>query len=487
MTARTQTTPAGNPPSSPGGLHQGLGRRQMALLGLGSALGTGLFLGAGGAISLAGPGVLISYAIGALIAVTVAFALGEMVSALPVQGSFGTIAARYLGPAAGFVVRWMYWLALIVGIGGEVVAAGIYLRFWWPQIPVWAVVTLFVVAVTAVNSAGVRNFGATESVLSMIKASAVVAFIVIGCVLILFGLPQRPATGVGNWTAHGGFLPEGATAIWLAMSVVVFSFAGIELVAISAPEAKEPGPALRTAVRSLVLRLTLFYLGAIAVMLAVTPWPALAGGHDSEHSPFVVMFDAAGVPAAASVTNFVILATALSAANANLYAAGRMLHSLGGDGYAARPLGRTTARGVPRRAIVVSALAVLLVTALVSARGSRLFSLLLALGTFGVIAVWIIVLCTLLAFRKDAGRPASSLRLPGGSVIPVLGICALLSIYATGVRLPDMRLACYVGFPALLVLFAAHRVLVRARSRTRSRDGFEEAPAGGSEEVRTGG
>ncbi|MBL1120642.1 amino acid permease, partial [Streptomyces sp. 110] len=285
----------------------------MALLGLGSALGTGLFLGAGGAISLAGPGVLISYAIGALIAVTVAFALGEMVSALPVQGSFGTITARYLGSAAGFVVRWIYWLALIVGIGGEVVAAGIYLRFWWPQIPLWVVATMFIVAVTGVNAIGVRNFGTTESVLSMIKACAVVAFIIIGVVLIVFGLPHHRATGVSNWTAHGGFLPEGTTAIWLAMSIVVFSFAGIELVAISAPEAKEPGPSLRAALRSLIVRLTLFYLGAIAIMLAVTPWRALAGDHSTEHSPFVVMFDAAGIPAAASVTNFIILTTALSA------------------------------------------------------------------------------------------------------------------------------------------------------------------------------
>ncbi|WP_230993848.1 amino acid permease, partial [Streptomyces endocoffeicus] len=312
MTAQTETT-RGENRASQGGLQQGLGRRQMALLGLGSALGTGLFLGAGGAISLAGPGVLISYAIGALIAVTVAFALGEMVSALPVQGSFGTITARYLGSAAGFVVRWIYWLALIVGIGGEVVAAGIYLRFWWPQIPLWVVATMFIVAVTGVNAIGVRNFGTTESVLSMIKACAVVAFIIIGVVLIVFGLPHHRATGVSNWTAHGGFLPEGTTAIWLAMSIVVFSFAGIELVAISAPEAKEPGPSLRAALRSLIVRLTLFYLGAIAIMLAVTPWRALAGDHSTEHSPFVVMFDAAGIPAAASVTNFIILTTALSA------------------------------------------------------------------------------------------------------------------------------------------------------------------------------
>ncbi|MBI0375107.1 amino acid permease, partial [Streptomyces albiflaviniger] len=351
----------------------------------------------------------------------------------------------------------------IVGIGGEVVAAAIYLRFWWPQIPPWVAVTVFAVAVTAVNAAGVRNFGNAESVLSMIKAFAVVAFIIIGAVLIVFGLPDRPATGVGNWTAHGGFLPEGTLAIWLVMSIVMFSFAGVELVAISAPEAKEPGPALRGALRSLIVRLTLFYLGAIGVMLAVTPWPRLAGGHSTESSPFVMMFDAVGIPAAASVTNFIVLVTALSAANANLYASGRMLHSLGSDGYAPAALGATTERGVPRRAIVVSAVGFLATAALTGAMGDRVFPLLLAFGTFGVIAVWIIILCTLLAFRKDAQRPPSTLRLRGGKVTPLLGIAALLSVYATGIYVSEMRLACYVGGPSLLVLAGAYYTLVRGR------------------------
>lgn len=446
---------------SGGGLRRGLGKQQMALLGLGSALGTGLFLGAGAAISTAGPAVLISYAVGALIALVVAYALGEMVSALPVQGSFGTLAGRYLGPFAGFSVRWIYWVALIVGIGSEVVAAAIYLRFWWPDVPLWLAVLVFAAAVTAVNLTGVGTFGTAESVLSAIKAFAVVAFVVIGVVLIVFGLPDHPATGVSNWTAHGGFVPEGALSIWLVMAIVLFSFAGIELVAVTAPEAKEPGSALRTALRTLVLRLALFYLGAIAVMLAVLPWTGYAPGHSAESSPFVTMFAAAGIPAAASVTNFVVLVTALSAANANLYAAGRMLHSLGDDGLAPRALGTTTGRGVPRRAVLVTSLGFLATAGLTALFGARVFAVLMSLGTFGVIAVWIVILLTLLAFRKDATRPASTLRLRGGAVTPLLGVVALLSVYATGIFVPEMRLACYVGGPALVVLAVGYGVFVR--------------------------
>ncbi|MFE0422166.1 amino acid permease [Streptomyces sp. NPDC058953] len=468
---RRPTAPAAPAATEPDGggneLRRGLGRRQMALLGLGSALGTGLFLGAGAAISVAGPAVLISYAAGALIALVVAYALGEMVSAYPVRGSFGAIAGRFLGPFAGFSVRWIYWVALIVGIGSEVVAAAIYLRFWWPDVPLWAAVLVFAGAVTAVNTAGVRNFGTTESVLSAVKAFAVVAFIVIGTVLIVFGLPERPATGIGNWTGHGGFVPEGPLAIWLVMAIVLFSFAGIELVAVSAPEAKEPGPALRTALRTLVLRLTLFYLGAIAVMLAVLPWTEITPGHGTEASPFVTMFDAAGIPAAASVTNFVVLVTALSAANANLYAAGRMLHSLGDDRLAPRALATTTAHGVPRRAVLVTAAGFLVVAGVTAIFGDRVFGVLLALGTFGIVAVWIVILLTLLAFRREPDRPPSTLRLRGGRLTPLLGVAALLSVYATGFAVPEMRLACLVGVPALLVLAGAYTLLTRRRGRVQ--------------------
>ncbi|WP_327181491.1 amino acid permease [Streptomyces sp. NBC_01334] len=452
-----------------GGLHRGLSRRQMALLGLGSALGTGLFLGAGAAISVAGPGVLISYAAGALIALTVAFALGEMVSAHPVQGSFGAIAARYLGPFAGFAVRYIYWIALIVGIGSEVVAAALYLRFWWPDMPLAVTVLILAAAVTLVNLAGVKSFGSAESGLSLIKAAAVVAFIGIGCILIVFGLPDKPATGVTNWISHGGLVPEGALALWLVMAIVVFSFAGIELVAISAPEAKDPGASLRSALRSLVLRLTLFYLGAIAIMLAVIPWPQLASGHGTRTSPFVMMFSAAGIPAAATVTNLVILITALSATNANLYAAARMLHSLGCDRLAPSALGVTTARGVPRRAVLVSSLGFLATAGLTAVFGPRVFSVLMSLGAFGVIATWIIILLTLLAFRRNAERPPSTMHLRGGRITPIMGIAALLSVYGTGFFVPDMRLACMVGVPALLGLLLAYRLFLR-RSATAGSD-----------------
>lgn len=443
------------------GLQRALGQRQMTLLGLGSALGTGLFLGAGATIGIAGPAVLISYAAGALIAMTVALALGEMVSALPVRGSFGALAARYLGPFAGFAVRYLYWLGLIAGIGSEAVAAALYLRFWWPQLPLAVAVVGFAALVTAVNLVGVRSFGTAESVLSAVKVLAVLAFLGVGLVLVFFGLPQWPATGISNWTAHGGFFPQGGLSVWLVMAVVVFSFAGIELVAISAPEAKNPAKSLRTAMRSLIVRLSLFYLGALGIMLAVLPWQKLAGGHTVEQSPFVVMFAAAGIPVAATVTNVIVLVTALSAVNANLYAATRMLHSLGSDRLAPASLGATDRHGVPRRAVLVSACGLLLTAVLAGALGSGIFTVLLALGSFAVIATWITILLTLLSFRRDGQRPPSAIRLRGGRLVPALGITALLSVYGTASYVPEMRTACLVGVPVLLTLALAYRALVK--------------------------
>jgi L-asparagine transporter-like permease len=209
-TSPSDADPTGSDPEQ---LRRLLGRRQIVLLGLGSALGTGLFLGSGQSVAGAGPAVVLSFVAGTLIAGVVAFALGELSSVHPVRGSFGTIAARYPGPWAGFTVRWLYWLALVAATGGEVVAAAVYLRYWWPELPLGLAVAVLSLLLTAINTVNVGAFGRTEAALSLIKVIAVVVFVVMGVVLIAFGLPGRPATGLGNLTADGGFFPHGVGAI----------------------------------------------------------------------------------------------------------------------------------------------------------------------------------------------------------------------------------------------------------------------------------
>lgn len=303
-----------------GGLRRSLSHRRMTMVAMVSALGTGLFLGSSTAISVAGPAVIVCYAIGALLAVVVGLALGEMTSAHPVEGAFGALARMYLGPTAGFVSRWAYWAAAVVAIGGEVVAAATYLRFWWPELPLAVGIGLLAATVLGVDLSSVRVFSATETYLSAVKVVALAAFILVGGLLILVGTPTSPAVGFANLTADGGFFPNGYVSVWLAMAVVVFAFVGVEVIGITAAEALEPQRSVRTAVRSLVWRLAFFHVAAITVIVTLVPRrQAAAADGDVLTSPFVRVFTDIGLPAAAAVTNVVVLIAALSAANANLY------------------------------------------------------------------------------------------------------------------------------------------------------------------------
>lgn len=448
-------------------LRRALGRQQMVLLGLGSALGTGLFLGSGQSIATAGPAVILSFAAGAIIAAAVGFALGEMCSVHPVRGSFGTISARYLGRWAGFGVRWTYLFALLGGIGSEVVAAALYLQYWWQQVPLWVAVVALAVLLAVVNLRTVRAFGTVEAVLSGVKVLAILAFLIIGVLLIVFGLPGSERTGVTNWTAHGGFFPNGRLAVWLVMATVIFSFTGVELVAISSAEAVDPARTVRVAIRSLITRLALFYVGAIAVIVAVLPWTRAAQAIGVQQSPFVTFFAAVGTPAAATVTNALVLIAAVSAANANLYAATRMLHSLAHDGFAPRTLSATNTRGVPVTAVAASLIGLVIAAILAAYAPESAFTILISLASFGIIAVWVTILATLVAFRRSGGGSAATVRLPGGAVTAVITIVALLSVYGTGFFVPDMAFACAVGVPFLVLLAAAYLLVSRRRVPAR--------------------
>jgi hypothetical protein len=264
------TVPSSNEvPAAEGGLQRRLGRRQMTMLGLGGAIGTGLFLGSGLAISEAGPGVIIAYAACALIALVIAFALAEMVSVHPAAGSFGMLAGKYLGPWAGFVVQWTYWAIQAIAIGGEMIAIGIYVQFWWPQLPLWLPVAVCSIALLVINAITVSLFGEVEYWFAMIKVVAIVAFILIGAAYLFFGLPGHASPGAANFTVHGGFLPKGWSGLGLAFVFVIFSYIGTEVVAVTAAESKDPARDIPRAARSMIVRLSLFYIIAIAIVVAL--------------------------------------------------------------------------------------------------------------------------------------------------------------------------------------------------------------------------
>ncbi|MFI2213511.1 amino acid permease [Streptomyces sp. NPDC020141] len=456
-------------PAAGEGLVRSLTHRQTTMIGLGSALGTGLFLGSGSAISVAGPAVIVSYAIGAVLVAIIAVLLGEMSAAHPVQGSFGTIAHRYLGAWAGFLSRYLYWFSAVVVIGTEVVASALYIRWWWPEVPMSLAILAIAAVVLAVNIISVKSFGATEFWLSTVKVVALCAFILCAALLVFFGLPDTKAAGLANLGDDGGFLPHGAGSIWLAMAVVMFAYAGFEVVAIASAEAIDPQRTIRTAMRQLAWRLSFFYLLSITLVLALIPWRKMADGDGSvETSPFVRVFSEIGVPAAATITNMVVLIAAMSAANAHLYGASRLLHSLGGDGLAPAPMARLSRRGVPAVALAASTLGIAVAALLAFYDVSGLFGILMSIALFAVLLVWLLILASYIAFRRHrTAHPEefTGFSVPAGGKLAIVAVVGVLAVAATAVEVPDMRQAAGIGIAFTVVLLACYGLTVLRRGR----------------------
>jgi len=462
------TAPAGD-----GGLHRGLTSRQVTMIALGGAIGTGLFLGSDLAISKAGPSVVLAYVACGLIALVISFALAEMVVVHPDAGSFGAIAHRYLGPWAGFVIRWTYWAIQAIAVGGEMVAAGIYVQVWWPQLPLWLPVVAFSALMLGVNAITVRLFGEIEYWFSMIKVTAISVFVLVGLAYIVFGLPGHAATGTHNLTAHGGFLPHGVSGLGLAFVFVIFSFIGTEVVAVTAAEAKDPVRDIPRAARRMVLRLALFYVAAMAVVVTIVPWDRITGGDDVSSSPFVRLFDIAGLPAAAGIMNFVVLTAALSSANANIYLTARMLHSLGLHGMAPRRLGRVSGSGVPRLALAVSTIGLAIATVLSAVSADTAYVILFGVSVFGALIVWIMILATHAAFRRRRqadGLPPSPVRLWAAPVTVPVTALALAAILISTAFIDGLTTAWKAGIPFLLLLTAAYLLTTRRRSTAPTKE-----------------
>ncbi|WP_240613326.1 amino acid permease [Brachybacterium endophyticum] len=470
----TSSTPEGTPPRDPGEgatldtagtapqLARSLGHGQIAMIAMGSALGTGLFLGSGEAIGYAGPAVIIAFALGALIAVTIALAMGEMASRHPVRGGFGTLAAHYLTPYWGYLSRWLYWVVTVAVTATELVACALYLAYWFPAIPVWVGILLFAAVILAINLSTVGSFGAIEFVLSGIKVIAVVVFMLVGLFLVFLGTGENPAPGFSRMVADGGFAPNGWAAVWIALSVVMFSFGGIELLSITAAEAKDPARSIRTAARTTIVRLALFYVVSIGIVVALVPWrSASATGEAVEKSPFVTVFDSIGVPAAASITNLLVLIAALSAANANLYAGSRIMHSLAEDRLAPKIFARVTKRKVPALAIGVSSVGIL-AAAVLQMSGVAAFGYLMSVVVFAVLLVWMLILVTYVVFRRR-GIEGATFRMPGGTASATIGIIGLLAVFATVFVRAEMTLAAVVGLIAAAIATLLYFTVVRRR------------------------
>jgi amino acid transporter, AAT family len=452
---------AGEPPSwaEGEGLHRRLRQRQLTMMAIGGAIGVGLFLGSGFTIRLAGPAVIVSYLLGAVVALIMAYVLAEMAVVYPVSGAFGVYAEKYINPWAGFAVRTTYSVAQIIAVGAEVTAAGIYISFWLPNVPQWISVVLVSAALVAVNATEVNHLGEFEYWFAMIKVAAIVAFIIVGLALI-FGIGFPHAVGLANLTQHGGFLPMGWKGVWLSLAITVSSFMGVEIIAVSAGEAERPQVTIPRAMRSIVYRLILFYVLAIAIMVTMVPWNQANSSSSLSGSPFVAAFSAAHIPFAAGIMNFVVLTAALSSVNANLYLATRMTFSLGRSGHIPAWMGKIGRNGVPHRALLASTAGMVAAILLAVFAPKNAFLMLYGVAVAGMLFVWLVILRTHLRFRSAltheqlASLPVRISAHPVPTVVGILMIAgiAITTFFVDGLQWSVPAFLVYLGIVSLLYM-----------------------------------
>jgi amino acid transporter, AAT family len=428
------------------GLRRGLTSAQLTMIAIGGAIGTGLFLGSSFAIGFAGPSVILSYAIGALIALLLMGCLAEMTVAHPTSGSFGAWAEFYIGPLAGYLVRYAYWSAVVFAVGTEVTAIAVYMRFWYPAVPGWIWIVGFSSILIIVNALNVKVFGSIEYAFSTLKVTAIMVFILLGGWLIT-------GVGFGNYTAHGGFFPRGAWGMWVGVVVSIFSYFGIEMIAVAAGEAKDPKRAISKAYRSTVARLVIFYLLTLAIILALVPWMESGKGE----SPFVTVMARSHVPFAAAVINFVILVAALSAMNSQLYITARMMFSLARAGYAPQRFGVLSKRGTPVSALLLSSIGIALATLLNVLFPKTSFTLIFAISMFGALFTWMMIFVTHLYFRRAHARQPLAFRMWGYPYTSLLGAALVLAILLTTAFTGQFRMTLVYGLPALGLFCLAWR------------------------------
>src|SRR6202142_386343 len=422
-------------------LRRRLNQRQLSMLAIGGAIGVGLFLGSGVTIQLAGPGVIVSYLLGAVVALIVAFSLVEMAVVHPDAGSFGVYAETYLSRWAGFAVRATYGFVQMIAIGAEVTAVAIYFAFWFPSVPQWVWVVGVSVLLITINTLQVARFGEFEYWFALIKVVAILAFIGAGAALI-FGVGTRQAIGLSNLTVHGGFLPHGWTGVWLALTLVLTSYMGVEVIAVTAGEAERPEETIPKAMRTIVLRLILFYVLAITGMLAMTPWDQAGAGNGLTARPFVRAFAIVGVPYAAGIMNAVVITAALSSCNTDLYLTTRMLFSLSRGRFIPAWIGTLSKNGVPGRALALSSAGMAAAILLAIYAPGKAFLALYGIAVAGMFFVWTVILITHIAFLRSLGseriaRLPMHLRFYPYSTI--LGILALLGITAATFFVPGLE------------------------------------------------
>lgn len=445
------------------GLKRGLSARHIRFMALGSAIGTGLFYGSASAIQMAGPAVLLAYLIGGAAVFMVMRALGEMAVHNPVSGSFGQYASTYLGPMAGFILGWTYAFEMIIVCLADVTAFGIYMGFWFPDVARWVWVLGIVFLIGGLNLCNVKVFGEMEFWLSLLKVGAIVAMILGGFGIMLFGIHtagETQTSGLSNLWAHGGFMPNGIGGLIASFAVVMFAFGGIEIIGITAGEAKDPQRVIPKAINAVPLRILLFYVLTLFVLMAIYPWPQIG----SQGSPFVQIFSNLGIGSAATILNIVVISAAVSAINSDIFGAGRMMYGLAQQGQAPKGFAQLSKQGVPWMTVVVMAAALLGGVVLNYLIPENVFLLIASIATFATVWVWLMILFTQVAMRRSMTREqVAELKfpVPFWPYAPAAAIVFMLFVFGVLGYFPDTQAALLVGAVWIVLLVLAYLLWVK--------------------------
>jgi len=452
---------------SKAGLQRGLEARHIELIALGGTIGVGLFMGAASTLQWAGPSVLLAYIVAGLFVFFIMRSMGEMLYLEPITGSFAVYAHRYMNPFFGYLTAWSYWFMwMAVGIS-EITAIGVYVQFWFPELPQWIPALIAVGLVAMANLAAVRLYGEIEFWFAMIKVTTIIVMIVVGLGVIFFGFGQHgQAIGLSNLTGHGGFFAGGWKGFLMALCIVVASYQGVELIGMTAGEAKNPQVTLRSAIGKVLWRILIFYVGAIFVIVTIFPWNQLdAGG-----SPFVLTFAKIGITAAAGIINFVVLTAALSGCNSGMYSCGRMLYALAKNRQLPAKIGKVSAQGVPVVGVAVSIVVLLIGSCLnyIIPNPQRVFVYVYSASVLPGMVPWFVILISQLRFRRAhqqaiAHHPFRSILFPWVNYLTM----AFLVCVLVGMGLnEETRLSLIVGMIFLAVVTLAYRFIGTKRVRS---------------------
>lgn len=442
-------------------LKRELKNRHVQLIAIGGTIGTGLFLGSGKAIALAGPSIILAYLIVGTALFFVMRALGELLLSNTGYTSFTDFATEYIGPWAGYVTGWTYWFCWIMTAMADIIAVGIYAQYWF-DVPQWVPALVCLLILLALNLLTVKLFGELEFWFSIIKVVTIVALIVVGAFMILTGVQTGAGqASVSNLWTHGGLFPNGAVGFLLAFQMVVFAFVGVELVGVTAAETADPQKNIPSAINKIPVRILLFYVGALIVILAINPWNTM----DASSSPFVQVFALAGIPIAAGIINFVVLTSAASAGNSGMFSTSRMLYNLGGNRQASVKFAKLNKRSVPQNALIVSTIVVSAGALLSKLMPEDAFSLVTTVSAICFIWVWSIILISHIIYKHKnrALHEASKFKAPFTPFINYVLLAFFVFLLGVMLYAEATRTALLLTPVWFILLLILYRIRIKAR------------------------